>query len=182
MNKKKDGIDKNPQKPSENPQTPSPFFQIGKVLRPRGLTGELKIQIHTNITDVFISLKKVWIDGREFKVTASSIQNNFAYLRLDGIKDSDTADRLRDEVVYVTREQIKLHNDEILASDLIGFTVINEQGKTLGTLKEIYDYGAGDIFDCGDFSFPNEDEFVLETNMTERKIIIKELLPSEEIR
>ena len=147
--------------------------QIGMVLRPRGLQGELKIQIHTNILGVFSGLKSVRIGERDFKVTKSSIQNNFAYLRIDGVNDANTADRLRDEIVYVERKQLPLDKDEVLAEDLIGFAIVNEKGQKIGTLKEIHDTGGAVMFDCETFAIPNEDEFVLETNMTEKKIVVR---------
>lgn len=146
---------------------------IGRVLKPRGIKGELKIQILTNMPEVFLDLKTVYLGTQEYKVTDSSIQNSFAYLNIDGIKSIEDAEEFRELYVSVPRQRLRLDKDEVLASDIIGFDVVDDKGKKLGVLKSIDNYGGGDIFDCGTFSFPNEDEFVIETNMTEKKIVVR---------
>jgi len=87
----------------------------------------------------------------------------------------DQAELLRGREIFVRREGLKLNPDEILNTDLIGFTVVDEKGKQLGTVKSVNDFGAGDIIDCGSFSFPYEDEFVSETNIKERRLVCKSI-------
>jgi len=135
---------------------------IGRVTRPRGLRGELKVDVVHEIP------ARIFIDDKEYKVTKSS----GGYMFLDGICTPEQAECLRNKTIEANRADIHLSDDEVLASDLIGFDVVDTNGKFLGVLQTIENYGAGDIFDCGGFSFPNEDAFVVETNMTERKIVV----------
>ena len=156
---------------------------IGKVLKPRGLKGELKVQILTNLVDVFDGLGSVYLDKQKFVVKNSSVQNGFAYLKLDGIDTLEQGEEFRGCEVLVNKSQVKLEADEVLEDELLMFEIFNEGGKKLGNLVSIESFGERVVMHAEKFSFPNEDEFVVETNMTERKIIVREkMLVSEEVR
>ncbi|MDR0461937.1 MAG: hypothetical protein LBG88_01220 [Christensenellaceae bacterium] len=114
------------------------YVQVGKIIKPKGLQGELKCHFF-------------------------------------GIDTIDKAEMFRGVPLYVNRADLKLGADEILATDLVGFVVVDESGKKLGVIKSVDDYGGGDVIDCGTFSFPYEDDFVIETNMTERKLVCKSI-------
>ena len=158
-------------------------YLIGKVLKPRGLKGELKIQILTNLLQVFDKLKSVYLGKTKYIVERSSIQNSFAFIKINGINTIEAAEDFRGMEVFITKSQMKLEEDEILQDDLIGFHVVGEDGGMIGTLDSIESYGERVIFNVGPFTFPYEDDFVLETNMTEKKIVIKRsMLDTEEIR
>lgn len=150
------------------------LLTIGRVLKPRGLAGEIKVQILTNRPEIFTTAKTVSIGDVDFTVARGSVQNAFAYFMLGGV-DLAKAERLRNKMVQVSAEQFPLEDDEVLSTDLIGFAIVGDKsGKVLGELLGIDDHGAGDVLDCGALSIPYEDEFVVETNMTERKIVVRE--------
>ena len=158
-------------------------FLIGKVLKPRGLKGELKVQILTNLTDAFNNLKKTYINKQPHTVLKSSIQNDFAFLVLEGVNSVEAAEEFRDAKIYVTKASLKLQSDDILAEELIGFVIENQDGKTLGTITQIESFGERIVIMCGAFSFPYEDDFVVQTDIEGRKIIVREaMLVTEEVR
>jgi 16S rRNA processing protein RimM len=144
---------------------------IGQVLRPRGLRGELK----TNAA--FAELTKVYIDGREYKVDRSSLQNKFVYLCLAGVDSIEKAEKFRKKEIYVNENDLKIADDEVFADDLIGFAVLNANGEKIGKLKSVDDYGGGVFFEIavagvGYVHIPNEDEFITETNMKNKTITL----------
>ena len=156
-------------------------FKIGKVLKPRGLRGELKIQILTNLTDAFSGLKKVYLGKLAYDVVASSIQNNFAYILIKGVHSVEEAENFRGLDVFVTKSALKLQSDDILSDDLIGFAVLNQQGRALGTIDTIESFGERVILGFGTTSFPYEDDFVVETKIAERQIIVRENMLQSEV-
>ena len=141
-------------------------IQVSTILKPVGLRGEIKCTYFSPIPKV------IYIDGKSYKVLKSRDYKDFTFLTLEGIDAIEDAERLRGKSIAIDRESVEIGNDEILTSDLIGFAVINKSGKHLGTVKDIQNYGASDICDCGSFSFPYEDAFVLETNVKARKIVL----------
>lgn len=149
---------------------------IGQVLKPRGLKGELKVEILYNRPQVFNDLTEVSIDGTKYAVTKSSVQNGFAYVNLQGVDVIEKAGRFRNKEIRVATDSLHLAADEVLSTDLIGFTVIHN-GKPIGTVKSVENYGAGDFFEIavtgvGFVQIPNEDDFILETNMTQKTLTL----------
>ena len=149
---------------------------IGTVLKPRGLQGELKIEITYNRPAVFNDLKSVSLNGKTYAVTRGSVQNGFAYLRLSGIDAIEKAELLRNQIVSVEDSALHLADNEVLSSDLIGFEVVHN-GKKIGTVASIENYGAGDFFEIavdgqGFVLLPNEDDFIAETNMTTPTLVL----------
>jgi len=149
---------------------------IGTVLKPRGLQGELKIGITYNRPAVFNDLTTVSLNGHVYQVARGSVQNGFGYLRLDGIDTIEKAEKLRNQTVMVEDSALHLQADEVLSSDLIGFDVVH-LGKKIGTVTAVENYGGGDFFEIAvtgkEFVLlPNEDDFIAETNMTTRTLVL----------
>ena len=149
---------------------------IGTVLKPRGLQGELKIGMTYNHPEIFNELTEVTLNGKAYVVERGSVQNGFAYLRLTGIDSIEKAEQFRNQEVKVKESALHLEDNEILSSELIGFEVVH-MGKVVGEVVAVENYGAGDFFEIAitgkEFVLiPNEDDFVLETNVKTRTLVL----------
>jgi|GEM_PF-778588 len=176
------------------------FITIGKVLKPRGLLGEVKVQILTNKPEIFTGINKSQIifskSGKTInpapQINKVSVQSGFAYMTFKGINDAETADKLRNAEVRIPRGLFVIADDEILTDDLIGMEVFGSGHKKLGTIKSVEAVGSGEVINCEyavipndgrrEFSFPYEDAFVIETNIKNRCLVIRtEMLEEETI-
>ena len=149
---------------------------IGTVLKPRGLQGEIKVAMTYNRPEIFNELTEVSLQGKSYLVNRGSVQNGFAYLRLAGIHTIEKAEKLRNQIVMVDDSVLHLQDDEVLSSELIGFDVVH-LGKKVGTVVAVENYGAGDFFEIAitgkEFVLiPNEDDFISETNLTTRTLVL----------
>lgn len=149
---------------------------IGTVLKPRGLQGEIKVGMTYNHSEIFNELTTVSLNGKTYDVERGSVQNGFAYLRLSGIDSIEKAEKLRNQSVMVEESSLLLEDNEILSSELIGFDVVH-LGKKVGSVVSVENYGAGDFFEIAitgkEFVLiPNEDDFILETNVTTRTLVL----------
>lgn len=149
---------------------------IGTVLKPRGLKGELKVEILYNRPAIFNDLTKVYLGNRPYQVNKSSVQNGFAYLYLDGVTTIEQAEVFRRQEVKVESDTLQLADDEVLSTDLVGFAVIH-LGKKIGKVEAVENYGGGDFFEialtgAGYVQIPNEDDFIVETNMTDHTLTL----------
>ena len=149
---------------------------IGTVLKPRGLQGEIKIGMTYNHTEIFNELNEVFLNGQKYLVESGSVQNGFAYLSLQGIDSVEKAEKLRNQTVMVEESALHLNDNEILSSELIGFDVVH-LGKKVGSVVAVENYGAGDFFEIAitgkEFVLiPNEDDFILETNVKTRTLVL----------
>ena len=78
--------------------------------------------------------------------------------------------------LYVTRENaVKLKKDEYFIADLIGMTVTEEDGTTLGTVCDVLQTGANDVYavalaDGGEVLLPAIKDCILSVDMEKREM------------
>jgi 16S rRNA processing protein RimM len=87
-------------------------------------------------------------DGRSFTLTlARPLKGAFA-ARLSGVATREQAEALKGTRLYAPRDRLPvLPDDEYYHADLIGLTVLDTGGATLGTVRAVLDHGAGDILE-----------------------------------
>jgi len=144
---------------------------IGRILKPRGLSGEVKCQVLTNITEAF---------SQAVNIEKISYSGGFAFVKFKGVDSIEAADAIRGKLIQIPRESLPLNEGEVIADDLIGFEVVGSNGKKLGTIRAIESVGASEVFDLGHIMIPNEDVFILETNMRTKQITVDETMLEEE--
>ena len=99
-------------------------------------------------------------DGRAFAqvVLTGQMKNGFT-ARLDGVVTKEDADALRNVSLYAERAVMpSLPDDEYYYADLIGMSVLDTGGVTLGIVKNVMDHGAGDLLEI---AVPAQAETVL---------------------
>lgn len=99
-------------------------------------------------------------DGRSFAqiVLTGQTKNGFT-ARIDGVVTKEEADALRNTNLYAARDVMpSLPDDEYYYADLIGLTVLDTGGATLGTVSRVMDHGAGDLLEI---TVPGQSETVL---------------------
>ncbi|SIN75081.1 ribosome maturation factor RimM [Vannielia litorea] len=88
-------------------------------------------------------------DGaRRFTVTLTRPLKGALGARLGGVSTKEQADALKGTRLYVARERLPaLPDDEFYHSDLMGLTVVDTGGATLGKVHAVHDHGAGDLLE-----------------------------------
>ena len=67
-----------------------------------------------------------------------------SYTHLDNINEIE---KYKSRDLLITRDQaVDLEPDEYFITDLIGLTVVSDQGAELGTLKDVLETGANDVY------------------------------------
>ncbi len=127
------------------------YLRIGRVIKPQGIKGELKIEPLTDGQDRFHSLKSVFVENHgsylPCNVAAARVHEGFAYLLLDRIADRNAAETLRGSFLCVAREDaVTLPEDTYFIDDLIGCSVYSNEGGSIGKVQEIIKTGANDVF------------------------------------
>ena len=118
------------------------YLQIGEIVRPQGIRGEVKLRAMTEDMSRYARLESVFLkkNGQmeEKKVLKGRSYDGFAFLQLEGVNDRDAAEALRGVEVYVDRRHaIKLGADENFVCELIGLRAVDETGETIGTLRDV---------------------------------------------
>lgn len=99
-------------------------------------------------------------DGsRTFDVALAGQLPNGLLVRLSGVNTKEEADALKGVKLFVPRDRLPtLPDDEYYHADLIGLTVLDTGGTTLGRVKAVLNHGAGDILEV---QVPGASETVL---------------------
>ena len=87
-------------------------------------------------------------DKKEYEVKSSKIQKNVVLLHLEGIETVEQAQKMRDTVLYITRDQLELPEGTYFFEDLIGLRVVDaDTDFEYGILNDIQRTGANDIYE-----------------------------------
>ena len=88
-------------------------------------------------------------DGRQrFEIEAVRPAKGMLVARLKGISDRDAAEALKNVRLYVAREKLPPPaDDEFYHADLVGLAATNASGETIGTVKAVHNFGAGDLLE-----------------------------------
>jgi 16S rRNA processing protein RimM len=153
---------------------------IGRVLKPWSYHGELKIEVITDFPDRFASLSDVLIgeDAKLFSVERARMHGKFALMKLRGVETDAEAAKLRDQLIYVAREQaVRLPKGKHFLHELIGLRVVTTEGEILGTLEEILDTRANDVYVVRDGTreilIPAAEEIVKEIAPDRGEMVVK---------
>lgn len=69
-------------------------------------------------------------------------------LKFKGLDNINDIEKYRQKSLYVTRKNaVRLQRDEYFIADLIGLKVQDEDGKELGTVKDVIETGANDVYE-----------------------------------
>ena len=72
-------------------------------------------------------------------------------VRVTGVTDRAAAEALKGERLFVARDKLPAPApDEFYHADLIGLPVERPTGDPIGTVRAIYDFGAGDVLEIAD--------------------------------
>ena len=124
---------------------------LGKIIRPHGLKGLLRVQSYADSENSFIAAETLFLkteEGRwhEYAVISANRHKNYFMVALEGIDNRDKAEKYSGVELYIKRETVPLDADEYFWDELVGLSVCLESGKTLGRIDRIVATGSNDIF------------------------------------
>lgn len=159
--------------PLEQPR----FLLLGRVLRPHGVRGELRIDVMTAYPERIVPGLIVNIGpdpaadhAPEYEITKVRTHQQYLILQVDGVDDRDTADLLRELYVMVALEDaIPLDEDEFYLFQAIGLAVYTDDGEHLGAVVDVIETGANDVYVVrgprGEVLLPAIDECIVDVDI-----------------
>ena len=146
------------------------LIRVGVIINTFGVKGEVKI--YPDI-DYFDELERVFIKDKEYKIEKLRDQKGIIIAKFEGIDDINQIENLKNEEVMIALEdRPELPKGKHYVGDLLGLEVITEDGQVLGTLDNIYNTGANDIYEVGEILLPATDEVIKQIDMENKKIIV----------
>ena len=128
------------------------LLQVGIITSTHGVRGEVKVYPTTDDPRRFRRLKEVVLDtGKEkmnLEIEGVKFFKQFVILKFKGLDNINDIEKYRQKSLYVTRKNaVRLQRDEYFIVDLIGLKVQDEDGKELGTVKDVIETGANDVYE-----------------------------------
>ena len=128
------------------------LLQVGIITGTHGLKGEVKVFPTTDDKNRFLDLKSVLIDKNgeliEKKVENCRFFKQFVFLKFQGLDNINLVEQYKRCPLMVTRENaVPLEEDEYFIADLVGLTIVDDSGVTIGTLENVIQTGANDVYE-----------------------------------
>ena len=112
-----------------------------------GLKGEVTVQVLTDNMARFEPGARLWAGQQLVTVAASREAGGHLFLTLKGFRDRTSVEKFRHALLQVPESELpQLPEGEYYRFQLIGLTVVDRDGHVLGTLDEVIETGANDVY------------------------------------
>ncbi len=151
------------------------MIEIGKILKPHGIQGQLKVRLYSDNFEAFESRGYAFIrqDGEVRRIGYAVIREEspFVYVLVGGVSTRTDAEALSGLPLFLRRSDLDDPEEgEHYIVDLIGLKVVDESGVELGVLKDILQHGAADVYvvkGAKSFMFPAIKRVISEVDLDE---------------
>ena len=159
------------------------FLVVGKIGKTHGLRGELWMNLLTDFPDRLINGKHVFIGAkyREYAIKSFRVSTSRGLISFAEFQTPEEARTLTNQYVYVEAGDMpELPAEEYYHHDLIGIQVVDEEQHVLGTLKEIIETGANDVYvilkeggDEQEVLIPAIESVIIRVDIQEKQMVVR---------
>jgi 16S rRNA processing protein RimM len=126
------------------------FLAVGKLRRPHGVRGEMRMSLWTDFPERLQPGKQVFVGESYQSLVIKKMRGHAqdALVSFDGLDNREDVGAFRNKVVFVrTSDLPPLPNDELYLHQLLGLKVVKDDDNTLlGMVAEIIETGANHVF------------------------------------
>lgn len=154
-------------------------IKIGQVVNVVGLKGELKVYHYSDYKERFEELTKLYLGNTLYQISGVRYMKDMVILKLAGIEGRTEAEKLKEEDVYIDKADVRaLPEDTYHIFDMIGLSVVDENGAALGTLCDVIKRSSQDLYEVeaenkSRFLIPAVEEFIIKIDMDSRTMTVK---------
>ena len=155
------------------------YLECGKITGTHGIRGEVRVHPWCDSPEFLTKIKTLYTDksGTSIKVSARS-HKNMVIMKIDGVDTIELAERLRNTVIYIDRDDALLSDDEVFIQDIIGIEVYDaDTNILLGKISDVSQTGANDVWhiekDGKEYLIPAIDEVVISVDVDAEKAVIR---------
>ncbi len=127
------------------------LLKVGVITTTHGVRGEVKVFPTTDDPKRFKKLKNVILisgaEQLELEISNVKFFKNLVILKFKEFDNINDIEKYKKAELYVTRENaVELEEDEYFIADLIDLKVVSDEGEELGTLSDVLQTGANDVY------------------------------------
>lgn len=129
----------------------SEYLMIGEITKPQGVRGEVKVRPCTCDPGRFEGLDTVYVkrgeDYAPMNIRVNRLSDDAVFMNVEGVADRDQAEKLRGTMIYIDRAHaVELDEDTTFLCDLYGLKGAVDDGRDLGTLRDVMQPGGNDVY------------------------------------
>jgi len=127
---------------------------VGRVLRPHGLDGLLRVRSYARSLSSFGEVSEVFLRPvsrgiRAHKISSANPHKNIVLMKFEGVNSLEEAEKFREAEVWVSAEAIPREEGEYFWHELIGLKVFHNRGAYIGDISRIIPAGDNEIYVVG---------------------------------
>lgn len=125
------------------------YLEAGKIVTTHGIRGEVKVMPYTDTSELLCEFDRLFIGKDKSEVYIERIRpaKNMVIAKIEGIDTPEAAEKYRNKVLYMHRDDLELDEDTYFIQDLIGMEVRDaDSGEVYGKLADVMQTGANDVY------------------------------------
>lgn len=158
------------------------YLEAGKIVTTHGIKGEVKIMPYTDSPELLCEFDRLFLgkNHEEINVERSRVFKNMVIAKLEGYDTPEAAERLRNKILYMHRDDLELDKDTYFIQDLIGIEVSDADSEFVyGKITDVMQTGANDVYVVQgkdrEYLIPAIPEVVITTDIDENTMTIRPL-------
>ena len=124
----------------------SAFIEAGRIVNTHGVAGEVKIEVWLDSPQFLRRFPRVFVNGAEKKLLSGRAQKSFLIAKLEGVEDLNAAMALKGRTITVDRNDVRLPRGTFFVQDILGASVVDENGAEIGKLTDVLERPAHNIY------------------------------------
>ena len=124
---------------------------LGAFVGAHGVRGLVRLKSFTEVPEDIAAYGPLGDEAgrRAFAIELTGRAKGLLLAKVEGVSDRDAAEALKGTRLYVDREALPAVEDEdtFYHADLIGLAVETRDGRPLGRVRALHDFGAGDVIE-----------------------------------
>jgi 16S rRNA processing protein RimM len=151
---------------------------VGRVLAPSGLRGELKVQPLTDNPARLRPKSRLWAGKQAVTIATSRTARGYVYLTFKGFHDRTSVEKFRHAILQVPESALPpLPEGAFYRFQLLGLMVVDREGRAIGTLEEVIETGANDVYrvrapNGGDVLIPALSDVIVSVDLDTRRMVV----------
>ncbi len=156
------------------------YLEAGKIVNIHGIKGEVKIMPYTDFPELLCEFDRLFLDKKEIFIEKSRVAKNMVIAKIQGIDTPEQAEKLRNKVLYMHRDDLELDDNTYFIQDLIGIEVKDvDTGFVYGKITDVMQTGANDVYvihgNNKEYLVPAIADVIVSTDVNENLMLIKPL-------
>ena len=125
------------------------YLEAGKIVTTHGIRGEVKIMPYTDTPELLCEFDRLFMgkDKAEIYIDRARVAKNMVIAKIEGVDTVEAAEKYRNKVLFMHRDDLELDEDTYFIQDLIDMEVKDaDSGFVYGKITDVLQNGANDVY------------------------------------